>query len=356
MERKVSINTEPKYEVAIGYGNRFQIGERLKALKPRLGQVVVISDETVFSFYGEGILESLKAVGFEVRKILFPAGEQSKTPENLLAIIEQLASWKVTRSDTLVALGGGVIGDLVGFAAATYLRGMDFVQVPTSLLAAVDSSVGGKTAVNLPQGKNLWGAFKQPLAVFCDLETLESLPEVEFTNGLAEVIKYAFIGNPQLKALLKKGPLHKQNPELQEIVTLCVAQKAEIVAADEKDLGVRQLLNFGHTFAHGIEKGSHYEIKHGYAVALGMFKITQGAVHEGITSPEILAELKEILSQNGFPLTCSVSEKDILEAVSHDKKSRGSEITLVLPQAEKCILKTIQIKDMPLFLGKEGIQ
>ncbi len=291
---------------------------------------VIVSDERVFALYGERLCRSLEKNGFQALSFVFPHGESSKSPETLLALWRFLADHRVTRSDTLFALGGGVVGDLTGFAAATYLRGIAYIQIPTSLLAMVDSSVGGKTAVDLPEGKNLVGAFYQPRLVLCDPQLLETLPKEELRCGMAEVIKYAFINRKEMLPLLKE---ELSLATLRALITESVRDKAEIVAEDERDTGVRQLLNLGHTAAHGIELLSGYTVSHGDAVAIGMAYVTRAAVHRGICDKGVLSALLSLLEKHGLPTECPYSAKELADAALGDKKRSGGSITLVLPVA-----------------------
>ena len=220
---------------------------------------------------------------------------------------------------------------MAGFAAATYLRGIDYVQVPTSLLAAVDSSVGGKTAVNLEAGKNLWGAFKQPILVLCDPTTLNTLPDMEWKNGCGEIIKYGFLDVPGLLTQLENKPLIKHRDSVSAVIARCVQAKADIVEQDERESGVRALLNLGHTFGHGIEKASHFEVHHGYAVAIGMVLMAQGAVKHGELDREALDKLKTLIEAHDLPTTTTITKEEILAAAKHDKKSEGATIKIVVP-------------------------
>lgn len=326
----IHVNASIPYNVHIKNGLLEQLGSHLTSIKNAC-KTVIVTDDNVASYYLETISTELSKHGYEVLHYVFPHGESSKNATELLAIVEFLASHCISRSDLIISLGGGVVGDMAGFAAATYLRGIDYVQIPTSLLAAVDSSVGGKTAVNLPAGKNLWGAFKQPLTVYFDPTTLRTLPRNEFINGCGEIIKYGMIGHPELLNALEKEPLTPNSPRLEEIIALCVQAKATIVEEDETEGGVRQLLNFGHTFAHGIEKVSHFEVHHGYAVAIGMSLITKGAISVDQLRPEIYERLCRIITAHELPVSTDLPVAAILDATKNDKKSHGSYINIIVP-------------------------
>ena len=241
-----------------------------------------------------------------------------------------LAERRLTRADGLIALGGGVVGDLTGFAAATYLRGVGLIQVPTTLLACVDSSVGGKTAIDLPAGKNLCGAFYQPWLVLCDPETIKTLPDSVLSDGCAEVIKYGMLGDGDLLRRLQDVHIRDQ---LEAVIARCVEMKRDVVEGDEFDTGRRQLLNLGHTFAHSIEKLSDYAIPHGSAVAIGMMRITRAAVKKGLCPQDCLDALEALLKKYNLPLETQYSPEQLAEVALSDKKRAGDTLTLVVPCA-----------------------
>lgn len=326
----VKVCTGKAYEVHIERGSLSRLGTQLKAIKPE-GKVALITDSQVETYYLKPSVDSLRDAGYDVVTYVFPQGEAQKNSDELLKIVNFLADESLTRSDMVVALGGGVVGDMAGFAAATYLRGIDYVQVPTSLLAMVDSSVGGKTAVNLPSGKNLWGAFKQPILVLCDPDTLQTLPEDEFINGCGEVIKYGMLGYPELLDQLEASPLVDHPEDVESVIEQCVKIKAQVVANDETEKGQRQFLNFGHTFGHGIEKGSHFTVHHGYSVAIGMAMMMRAAGKAGVLNQEEVSRFLHILEAHHLPTTTDVPLSTILDIAKHDKKSHGHTINLVLP-------------------------
>jgi 3-dehydroquinate synthase len=320
---------ENPYDVVIGPGLLSQIGRELiqrQILEPKAGSVVIITDQTVGPLYAERVKDSVEKAGFTTHLLTIPAGESNKSLTQFAYLQSQLAQKKVTRSGLLLALGGGVVGDLVGFVASTYLRGIRFAQLPTTLLAMVDSSVGGKTGVNLPEGKNLVGAFYQPSAVWADMDTLPSLPEREFASGMGEVIKYAAIQSRTLVNRLVSG-VRLEDEDLPEIIARCVKVKAGIVEADEREtVGKRVLLNFGHTIGHAIEQATDYDVyAHGEAVSLGM-RAAGWLSGEIAGLPEFdLQCLNDALRANHLPtqLEDKVDRDRILAALSNDKKVAG---------------------------------
>ncbi len=324
----VDIHASQPYQVHIGPGLLDQVGERARALWTG-PTAAVVSDSNVAPLYLDRCTASLQAAGFQVVSFVFPAGEASKNGKTYLELLEFLAEHHITRADGLVALGGGVVGDLTGFAAATFLRGIAFLQLPTTLLAAVDASVGGKTAIDLQAGKNLAGAFYQPKAVLCDPTLLDTLPPEDFADGCAEVIKYGLIGDPALLDLLEApGPL-----DVETVIARCVAQKGRLVEADEFDTGARQLLNLGHTLGHGVEACSHYAVSHGKAVAIGMVLITRAAIRYGLCPPEVLPRLQALLDRYHLPQTTQYSAQELYTKTLSDKKRSGDKLSLVIPTA-----------------------
>jgi 3-dehydroquinate synthase len=295
--RTIQVNTTPAYEVSIGGGLLHTCGQRLlEVLAPC--HVAVITDSTVASLYLESVCTSLRDAGFTVSSHVFSAGEANKTMDTLAEILEFLAEQRLTRTDCIVALGGGVTGDMAGFAASVYLRGIRCVQIPTTLLSAVDSSVGGKTAIDLKAGKNLAGAFLQPAAVLCDTECLASLPAEVFADGAAEAIKTGVLCDESLFSLFESGHLET---EPAEVIARCVAYKAGVVERDEKEQHERKLLNLGHTVGHAVEKCSGYSIAHGHAVAIGLAIIARAAEKLGWTEDPIAERIAACLSKNGLP-------------------------------------------------------
>ena len=288
--KKVRVNASRVYDILIENGILDRAGELSATVKAPC-RAVILSDSNVAPLYADRLEKSLAAAGFEALLFVIAAGEQSKSAESYLALLSFLAENRITRSDCLFALGGGVVGDLCGFCAATYLRGIEFIQIPTTLLAMVDSSVGGKTAIDIPEGKNLVGAFYQPSLVICDPCVLSTLPDGVFADGCAEVIKYGVINDRPLYEKLREPIL----PQIEDIIERCVCDKRDVVDADERDVGVRQLLNLGHTAAHSIEVLSHFKISHGSAVSIGMVIIMRAAVSLGLCNESELDDLTSML-------------------------------------------------------------
>ena len=298
-------------------------------------RVALISDDRVDELYGSQLLASLIGSGFDVERLVVPAGETSKTWFQAGELLEEIASARLDRTDGIVALGGGVIGDLAGFCAATYLRGVDFVQVPTTLLAQVDSSVGGKTAVDLAAGKNLAGAFRQPVAVVADTTTLETLPDLEWRSGLAEVVKSAILEGYEFLEWLERNSaaIAAHDPEMaSEAVMRCVAFKAGVVAVDEMEAGPREALNLGHTLGHAVEKVAGYgEVAHGLAVAEGIRFAARVAERAVDAAPGFAGRQERVLDAVGLERATGVYDiSAVREAMLSDKKARGGRPRFVL--------------------------
>ena len=345
----VTVRASRPYEVTIGRGLLDTVGwQAAGQWKGR--SAAVVSDSTVAPLYLNRVKDSLERAGFQVHSFVFPAGEDQKNGGTYLKLLEFLAARRLTRADGLIALGGGVVGDLAGFAAATFLRGIGFLQLPTTLLAAVDSSVGGKTAIDLTNGKNLAGAFYQPQAVLCDLDTLDTLPAEVFADGCAEVIKYGMIGDPALLARLETVDF-RADPE--ELVARCVAQKRDLVEQDEFDTGAWQLLNLGHTLGHGVEACSGYTVSHGRAVAIGMTLVTRAAVAFGRCPAEVLPRLRRLLERYGLPDATAYSAQALYEKTLSDKKRSGDTISLVVPIAWGASqLVRIPVSELPAWIER----
>lgn len=293
-------------------------------------RIIIISDDNVFPLYGETLLSSLES--YDCHTLVLPHGEPTKSFGSLPAIYSAMLKAKISRSDLLIALGGGVIGDLAGFAAASYLRGIKFVQIPTSLLAQVDSSVGGKVAVDLPEGKNLVGAFYQPKLVLIDPTVLDTLPEHYIHDGMGEVIKYGCIKDKNLFDRLKSHTSFEDlKPELTDIIARCVDIKRIVVEHDQFDTGERMLLNFGHTLGHTIEQYYHYEREsHGEAVAIGMYQLCLAAEAKGLTEEGCAARILDMLKIYGLPHECGLPMDDLTNAITLDKKNLNNHLNLVL--------------------------
>ncbi|MBP3411965.1 MAG: 3-dehydroquinate synthase [Oscillospiraceae bacterium] len=331
----VTVQASKTYEVKIGSGLLDTIGQELSRIAK--GKVMVITDETVAPLYLGRVYRSLTQAGFTVYTSSVPSGEGSKDLKYYVNLLELVAEKQLTRSDTLIALGGGVVGDLTGFVAASYLRGIRFVQIPTTLLAMVDSSVGGKTAVNLRAGKNLAGAFHQPSLVLCDPSLLDTLEEDVFRAGCAEVLKTAILFDRELFAHLREKTL---NFDREWVITRCIQWKRDIVCADEFDRGQRQLLNLGHTVGHAIEALTEYDTPHGYAVAVGCCIIARAFSQDQ-------EEIVDCFRAFGLPTDSYFSAKVLAGAALSDKKRQGDTITIVVPTAiGDCKLRSIPISEL----------
>lgn len=326
--KTVTVNASRTYDVLIGTGLHEHLGSYAAKLACS-GKAAIISDSNVWPIYGKKAVESLQAHGFSVCNFVFPAGEQSKTGSTYLDILNFLAENHLTRSDLLVALGGGVVGDITGFAAATYLRGISYIQIPTTLLSMVDSSVGGKTAIDLPSGKNLAGAFYQPALVLCDLTALDTLPADIFRDGCAEVIKYAILYDRELYSHLEEYGLEFDR---ESVISRCVALKRDVVADDEFDRGGRQRLNLGHTIGHGVEASSNFTISHGQAVAIGIAIVSRAAAKQSICTVEIKNSILALLDLFGLPTSVSIDAQTLYDCALSDKKRAGNTVSLIVPE------------------------
>ncbi len=356
--KKVKVNLKEKSYNIIVRADLAKIGQALRTLK--IGQkIMIVTNPKVSRWYLPKVELSLKRAGFTVHRTIIPDGERYKSQESANKIYAKCLQCGLDRGGTILALGGGVIGDLAGFAAATFMRGINLVQVPTSLLAQVDSSVGGKVGVNLPDGKNMVGAFYQPKLVYADLKTLQTLPAKEFAHGLAEVIKYGVIYDASLFTFLEKnmGKLKKLDEAvLEKVISRCCAIKAEVVALDEKENNLRAILNFGHTIGHALEGITRYKkYKHGEAVALGMVGAMNIAISLRMADGSLETRLKELLTKAGLPVSIKgikLSWPIFLRFLQHDKKTLAGNIRFVLPVA---IGKVKIVNTVPLSVIKNAL-
>ncbi len=351
--KTIRIDASRSYDVVIGPGLLAEAGKRIAALKGP-ARAMVVSDDRVFPLYGETLMDSLRAAGLTPAQFVFPQGEQEKTLATYGRLLETLCRLRFTRSDLILALGGGVVGDLAGFAAATYQRGISFVQLPTTLLAAVDASVGGKTAVDLAGGKNQAGAFYQPWLVLCDTDCLGTLTEEAYRCGCAEIIKYAMIGSPALFEELARTPVRERYAD---VIAACVAMKRDYVQADEFDTGRRMMLNFGHSFGHAAEACSGYALPHGEAVAMGMAVMCRSAAAAGICAADTADRLIALLRTYGLPTALPYAAEELAEAARADKKAAGDTLRLVVPEAVgRCRIETVRAEDALLWLRRGGVE
>ncbi len=340
----VKVNASASYDVNIGAGLIEKAGELIKNISAPC-RIAVVSDDKVFSLYGKKVTESLEKSGFDVVSYTFKNGEQSKNLDTYGKILEFLAVSRISRTDMVAALGGGVVGDMAGFCAATYLRGIKYVQIPTTILAACDSSVGGKCAVDLSCGKNLAGAFHQPSLVICDTNCFKTLDQRQVSCGFAEIIKYGVICDKELFESLS-GDI-----DIETVLTKCVSIKRDIVQRDEKESGDRKLLNLGHTLGHAVEKHSGFSLTHGEAVAIGMAMIAKIAENEGFAEG-VSEKLLPLLEKHSLPCEYDITAKELYEISAGDKKVDGQSITLVIPAAiGECILKKISLDEFYKILS-----
>ncbi|WP_333859402.1 3-dehydroquinate synthase [Clostridium sp.] len=355
----IDINVKEKsYKIFIEKGILGSIGEKLKVIyKSR--KAVIITDKNVEKLYMETLKNSLLESGFTVKIISIEPGEKSKSLTTLEKVYGKLCDFQIRRKDIIVSLGGGVVGDLSGFAASTYLRGINYIQVPTSLLAQVDSSIGGKVAVDLPWGKNLVGSFYHPDAVFIDPDVLLSLNGKFFSDGMGEVIKYGFIKDKSILELLDSCKNKEEVLKyIEDIIYKCCSIKKELVEKDERDLGERMMLNFGHTLAHGIEKYYNYDkYSHGEAVAIGMAHMTNITERMDITKKGTYDYMKSILTKYGLPVNIpDIDKQALVNSIALDKKSSGDRINIIIiEEAGVCRIIKIKLQEVYGFLFPEDI-
>jgi 3-dehydroquinate synthase len=351
--KTVDIHVGSGYRVTIGSGVLADCG-RLAAQAVSPCRAAVVTDSAVAPLYLDPVTAGLRAAGFSVCSRVYPEGERSKNLATLSELLEFLAAEHLTRTDCVVALGGGVCGDMAGFAAGCYLRGVRYLQIPTTLLAAVDSSVGGKTAVDLKAGKNLAGVFLQPSAVVCDTDCLATLPPPVFADGVAEAVKTGVLSDEDLFARFDTDSLQS---DLSGIIAQCIAFKGRVVEQDEFDTSLRRTLNLGHTAGHAIEKCSGYGILHGHAVAIGMVLIARAAERLGWCASPCAGRIAAVLERNGLPVSTEYSAKELAAAALSDKKRTGGDITLVVPERiGRCSLKKVPVTELESIFaaGLEG--
>jgi 3-dehydroquinate synthase len=338
--KTITVKASKTYDIKIGSG----ILDEADSILNKIGSsAVIVTDDIVAPLYAQRLEQALSRKKIRIARFVIPHGEASKSAEQLVPLVNFLAKEKLSRTDTVIALGGGVVGDLAGFSAAVYMRGIGFVQIPTTLLAAVDSSVGGKTAINLEAGKNLAGAFYQPDAVLCDISLLSTLTPEVFRDGCAEVIKYGVIADSKLFKSFEK-PIKDQ---LEAVIARCVEIKRDIVAQDEFEKSVRKFLNFGHTIGHAIELLSGYKITHGSAVAAGMAIVTRSTCKMKICDASCGQDLIKILKLYNLPTNTTYDAASLAKACLSDKKRDGGKVTMIFPEKiGKCIMKDIKVEEL----------
>ena len=321
-----------EYDILIQSGLLPGAGGHIRSLLPHVHKVALVTDSNVAPLYGGVVADSLTQAGLQVETFVVPAGEESKCTAQLAQLWSGFARFSLTRTDLVVALGGGVVGDLAGFAAATILRGVALIQIPTTLLAQVDSSVGGKVAIDLPEGKNLAGTFYQPRLVLIDPDTLKTLPDETFADGMAEVVKYGCIADPAFLEFLGQ---HRSRAAIManigQVLHTCCRIKAEVVAEDELDTGRRMILNFGHTLGHAYELAGHYRTyTHGQAVAAGMVRAAELGISLGLTPAHLSGSIAQLVQAFGLPTSIPCSQADYAAAIGLDKKGAGNSLSLIL--------------------------
>lgn len=346
--RRVQVVTNRPYEVVIDEGI---LETPVPYFEPFRGRpLFLLTDETVEGLYADGLYKKLYEAGFAVSRLVVPPGEGSKSLHTLSLVLEAMAEQTLHRDTVLLALGGGIVGDLGGFCAAVYLRGIDYIQIPTTLLAAVDSSVGGKTAVNLRAGKNLAGAFHQPVLVLLDPAVLATLPPDRWTDGVAETVKCGILFDRNLFERTARG-LTAAAPDLADIIATAVDWKARVVAADERDHGRRQLLNLGHTFGHAIEQVSGFTVSHGRAVAMGTAMMARACARRGLCTGDTAEAIEAALLANGLPVRTELSLDELFAAAQGDKKADSTTINLVVIESiGQCRLHPVKLTELKSWL------
>ena len=345
--KQIQVSASREYTVKIGSGLLPSLGKEIASVC-KVQTAAIVSDSNVWPLYGQIATNSLKNTGFQVIHYVIPAGEESKNGHTYLSILNFLAENKLTRTDCIIALGGGVVGDMAGFVAATFLRGIAYIQVPTTLLAAVDSSVGGKTAIDLDAGKNLAGAFYQPRLVLCDTDTLLTLPEDIFRDGCAEVIKYGILYDPQLFSHLEETGICFDR---EAVIARCVELKRDVVMEDEFDTGERMRLNLGHTIGHGVEARSQFTISHGKAVAIGTAIVTRAAQKQEICTSQACHRILKTIADFGLPIHSVNTAQELYESALSDKKRTGGTVNLIIPkEIGNCLIVPTDVNKLKSFI------
>ena len=350
--KTIHVKTGVPYDVIIQRGILQSCGELVKQILPKASRCVIVSDSNVAPLYADAVKASLEAVGYTASINVFPAGEENKRLPAIVGMYEAFTSAELSRSDFAVALGGGVTGDMCGFAAATYLRGIPFVQIPTTVLSQNDSSVGGKTGIDLDCGKNLVGSFHQPSLVLADADTLSTLLQRYVTDGFGEIIKHGCIKSADLFQLIEEHATDMN--QIEELTARSIAIKAGVVERDEKEAGERMLLNFGHTMGHAIEKCAHYTgIAHGEAVGIGMLIMARAGEAAGLTQSGTAERIESVLKNCGMPITSTFTAEEICSAAMLDKKRRGETMNIVLlREIGDSFVYKIKCADLLAFIRK----
>ncbi|MBQ5911003.1 MAG: 3-dehydroquinate synthase [Clostridia bacterium] len=349
--RKITVSGNGGYDILIKNGILASCGQYVRKVT-KASRALIISDSNVFSLYGQAVASSLAQNGFTVASHVFPAGEASKNLNTVEGMIKALCENELSRNDIVVALGGGVTGDMAGFASAIYLRGIDFVQIPTTLLSQVDSSVGGKTGCDLAFGKNLIGAFHNPKLVLIDPETIKTLPDRYKNDGMGEIIKYALIKSEALYE--KLASCNNIDSVLSDVIYTCVDIKRQVVENDFTEKGERMLLNFGHTLGHAIEKHQNFSgLAHGEAVGVGMLKITKAAERAGLAGIGTAQKIETLLNKFSLPTAFSGNTAELVNIMLYDKKRRGNSINLVIAESVgSSFVKAFPITELEGFFAE----
>ena len=351
--RTIRVTASRSYDVLVGAGLLDECGRRLAEVAAPC-TAALVTDSRVAPLYAGRVRDALEGAGFRVLTHVIPAGESSKNLAVWGEVISFLAEHRLGRGDIVAALGGGVTGDLAGFAAAAYQRGVRYIQIPTTLLAAVDSSVGGKTAVDLPQGKNLVGSFHQPSLVLCDTDTLATLPDVHLRSGCAEAIKCAVLSSEELFGRMERVPVTDM---LEDVIAACVTYKRDVVAADEFDTGARAALNLGHTVGHAVEKCSGYALTHGEAVSIGLAVIARAAAKRGVCDQSAAERIVRLLEKTGLPVSTELDAETLYAAALSDKKRQGDSIRLILPETVgRCRIETVPAAELIGWMHDGGVR
>lgn len=347
--KKIRVKTSREYSVIVGGCTVEALPTELKSTL-KASRLLVVTDSNVAPLHLDALVSRLG--GYEVHTLTLPAGEEHKTLDSVVSILTKMKENSFDRDDAVIALGGGVVGDIAAFSASVYMRGIDFVNVPTTLLSQVDSSVGGKTGVDFLGAKNAVGSFYQPRLVICDTDHLKTLSPSVFADGCAEVIKYAFIGDPDLLTVIENGI----DKNVDDVVYRCVNDKNLIVSRDEFDRGDRALLNFGHTVGHAVESLSGYTVSHGSGVAIGMSVITRGCEKKGICPEGVYDRLTAPLRRNGLPTSTEMSAEALIDAIKNDKKKSGELITVIIPtDLCRCVTKKMTFGELHGII-EEGLK
>lgn len=348
MRKKIRVRAGEGYDFIIGDGLLSSAGE-LTASVLNADRIAVFTDSNVAPLFADDLEKRLQKQRFQTCRFVYEAGERSKNLDTVSAFLDFMAEHDLKRGDAVIVLGGGVAGDMGGFAASIYQRGIKFMQIPTTVLAAVDSSVGGKTGVDTKYGKNLTGTFWQPSLVLCDTDTFRALSPDDVLDGYAEVIKSAAIRGPRIFSDLEEGKFHTAMPD---IIARCVNIKSDVVHEDERESGVRRILNFGHTMAHSIELKSDYQISHGKAVAIGMLMVTKASEKHGLTEPGTYDRLYQLIHGEGYRTETDIPLEELCEAARHDKKTTGDSIHLVyLEKIGSAKTKKVRLDDLYEFMN-----